>query len=39
MAEPTPRPFGEGVVSNRPLDEVILAYLVEKARQRKRVRS
>jgi hypothetical protein len=39
VTAPAPRPFGEGVVSNRPLDEVILAYLVEKARQRKRARS
>jgi hypothetical protein len=30
------RSFGAGVVSERPLDEVILDYLVESARQRKR---
>jgi hypothetical protein len=30
------RSFGEGIVSDRPLDEVILAYLVENARKRKR---
>jgi hypothetical protein len=29
-----PRAFGEGVVSPKPLDEVILDYLVEKARPR-----
>jgi hypothetical protein len=28
------RAFGEGIVSEKPLDEVILEYLVEKARQR-----
>ena len=28
------RAFGEGIVSDKPLDEVILEYLVEKARQR-----
>ena len=26
--------FGEGIVSDKPLDEVILEYLVEKARDR-----
>jgi hypothetical protein len=30
------RSFGAGIVSERPLDEVILDYLVESARQRKR---
>jgi len=35
--EPRPdRSFGAGIVSERPLDEVILDYLVESARQRKR---
>jgi len=29
-----PRAFGEGIVSEKPLDEVILDYLVEKARSR-----
>jgi hypothetical protein len=29
------RPFGESVVSTRPLDEVILDYLVENARKRR----
>lgn len=29
-----PHRFGEGVVSEKPLDEVILEYLVEKARER-----
>jgi len=33
------RPFGEGIVSEKPLDEVILNYLVENARKRKRQRS
>jgi hypothetical protein len=31
-----PRSFGEGVVSQKPLDEVVLEYLVENARKRKR---
>ena len=31
--------FGEGIVSKKPLDEVILNYLVENARKRKRRRS
>ena len=31
--------FGEGIVSEKPLDEVILNYLVENARKRKRRRS
>jgi hypothetical protein len=30
------RVFGDGVVSERPLDEVVLDYLVESARKRKR---
>jgi hypothetical protein len=30
------RAFGEGIVSEKPLDEVILGYLVENARKRKR---
>jgi hypothetical protein len=29
-----PRAFGDGIVSHKPLDEVILEYLVEKARGR-----
>ena len=29
-----PRAFGDGIVSQKPLDEVILEYLVEKARDR-----
>jgi hypothetical protein len=32
--EPGGRTFGEGIVSQKPLDEVILEYLVEKARDR-----
>lgn len=32
------RSFGEGIVSQRPLDEVILNYLVENARKRKQKR-
>ena len=28
--------FGQGIVSEKPLDEVILNYLVENARKRKR---
>jgi len=32
----SPRPFGESVVSQKPLDEVVLDYLVENARKRKR---
>jgi len=31
-----PRAFGEGIVSEKPLDEVILHYLVENARKRRR---
>jgi hypothetical protein len=34
-AAPEPRPFGESVVSAKPLDEVILDYLVENARKRR----
>ncbi len=30
------RAFGDGVVSQKPLDEVVLEYLVENARKRKR---
>jgi hypothetical protein len=30
------RAFGDGVVSEKPLDEVVLDYLVENARKRKR---
>jgi len=33
-ASPPGRVFGEGIVSQKPLDEVILEYLVEKARGR-----
>ena len=33
-AEEDERAFGEGIVSEKPLDEVILEYLVEKARHR-----
>ena len=33
-AEEEDRAFGEGIVSEKPLDEVILEYLVEKARHR-----
>jgi hypothetical protein len=38
LREPAPgeRSFGAGIVSERPLDEVILDYLVQSARQRKR---
>ncbi len=39
--DPTPppaRPFGEGIVSEKPLDEVILNYLVDNARKRKQRR-
>ncbi len=38
-AGPVARPFGEGIVSEKPLDEVILRYLVENARKRKQKRS
>jgi hypothetical protein len=37
VPEPTPRTFGDGIITDKPLDEVILAYLVEKARHRKRL--
>ncbi len=33
------RAFGQGIVSDKPLDEVILNYLVENARKRKRQRA
>jgi hypothetical protein len=33
-AQADERAFGEGIVSDKPLDEVILEYLVEKARHR-----
>ena len=33
---PPSRGFGEEVVSSNPLDEVVLDYLVENARKRKR---
>ncbi len=39
LDEPSGRPFGEGIVTEKPLDEVILSYLVENARKRKRERS
>lgn len=32
---PAPRSFGDGVISQKPLDEVVLDYLVESARKRK----
>jgi hypothetical protein len=35
---PAARAFGEGIVSHKPLDEVILNYLVENARKRKQKR-
>jgi hypothetical protein len=38
-ADSSGRPFGEGIVSEKPLDEVILNYLVENARKRKRRRT
>ena len=38
-AGPSGRSFGEGIVSKKPLDQVILNYLVENARKRKRRRS
>jgi hypothetical protein len=34
-APAAPRAFGEGVVSERPLDDVILGYLIENARKRR----
>ena len=37
-AGPPGRSFGEGIVSEKPLDEVILNYLVENARKRKRLK-
>jgi hypothetical protein len=37
-AAPSARAFGEGIVSQKPLDEVILEYLVEKARGRSAAR-
>ena len=36
VSEGEGRSFGSGIVSERPLDEVILDYLVENARKRKR---
>jgi hypothetical protein len=33
--EAAPRAFGDGVISQKPLDEVVLDYLVESARKRK----
>jgi hypothetical protein len=35
-ARPSARAFGDRVVSSKPLDEVVLDYLVENARKRKR---
>jgi hypothetical protein len=35
-SDAAPRAFGHGVLSGRPLDEVVLDYLVESARRRKR---
>ena len=35
LAEDAARPFGDSVVSAKPLDEVILDYLVENARKRR----
>jgi hypothetical protein len=34
LARDAARAFGEGIVSTKPLDEVILDYLVDKARVR-----
>jgi hypothetical protein len=34
-APDAPRSFGEGIVSERPLDDVILGYLIENARKRR----
>ncbi len=34
--DPLTRVFGEGIVSQKPLDEVVLDYLVESARKRQR---
>ncbi|HBZ68473.1 MAG TPA: hypothetical protein DEP35_01435 [Deltaproteobacteria bacterium] len=36
VGDPLARVFGEGIVSQKPLDEVVLDYLVESARKRKR---
>jgi len=36
VADPLAHVFGEGIVSQKPLDEVVLDYLVESARKRKR---
>lgn len=36
--ERSPRTFGEGIDTDRPLDEVVLDYLVQNARKRKRRR-
>lgn len=33
---PPPAAFGEGIVSEKPLDELVLDYLVENARKRRR---
>jgi hypothetical protein len=30
------RPFGQGIVTEKPLDEVVLEYLIDNARKRKR---
>jgi hypothetical protein len=35
-AEEAHHPFGQGIVSEKPLDEVVLEYLVDNARKRKR---
>ena len=35
VAAAAPRSFGEGIVSERPLDDVILGYLIENARKRR----
>jgi hypothetical protein len=34
-SDDAPRSFGEGIVSERPLDDVILGYLIENARKRR----
>jgi len=39
VTAPPGRSFGEGIVSEKPLDEVILNYLVENARKRKQKRT
>ena len=36
LAEESARSFGEGIVSDKPLDEVILNYLVENARNKRK---